>query len=643
MDKNTGIGLALIALIIIGFSYMNRPTEEELEAQRQYRDSIAMVQKTQFEQQVQQKEAELLANMPQAEGKDSLSQQKVQDAYGAFAPAAVGQEEFYVIENDLLKLTLSNKGGRIYAAELKNYRTHDSLPIILFEGSESTFGTTLVTNSNRILNTKDLFFVPVDAKPVQDAAGNQTFTLRLRTEGDAYMDFIYTLPVDDYMVKYDIKSHAMNTALTSGFTYLDFEWASKIRQQEKGRKFEEKYATLQYKFVGDDIENLSETGDDKESPAGDIKWIAFKDQFFSSVLIADNAFTSTTVESRVMDEKSGYIKDYKSIVRVDYDPLGVKDLGFRFYLGPNHYNTLKAYDEDVAKADKLELNKLIPLGWSMIAWINRVAVIPMFDLFSRWFDNFGLIIFLMTVVIKLVIFPFTFKSYISSAKMRVLKPEIDEINSRIPAEKMQERQQAQMNLYRKVGVSPMSGCLPLVFQMPILMAMFWFFPTSIELRQEAFLWASDLSTYDAIITWEGNIPIVSWIFGNHISLFCLLMTVVNIIYTKINMAAQGGGATDQMPMMKWMMYLMPLMFLFIFNNYAAGLSYYYFISLLITIIQTYIFRWSINDEKLLAELHAKRAQNEKSPKKKSGFAARLEKMQREQQAYMKEQAKKNKR
>ena len=641
MDKNTGIGMALIALIIIGFSIMNRPSEEQLAAQRKYQDSIAEVQKAQFEQQVQQKEAELLANLPQAEQNDTLAQSKLHDAFGTFAPAAVGKESFYKVETELLKMTFSNKGGRIHSVELKNYRTHDSLPLILFDGEESQFNATLVTNTNRILSTKDFYFTALTPQATSDANGNQIFTLRLQTEGEAYLDYVYTIPAKDYMVRFDIKSHKMNTVLPAGLNYLDLQWDAKIRQQEKGRKFEERYATLQYKFVGDEVENLSESKSEKETLAGRVKWIAFKDQFFSSVFIADNAFTSTTVESDLMDENSGYIKNYKSSMRIDYDASGATQSGFRFYFGPNHYNTLKAYDKDVASADqKLDLKQLIPLGWKMIAWINRIGVIPMFDLFSRWFDNFGIIILLMTIVIKLVIFPFTYKSYVSSAKMRVLKPEIDEINARIPAEKMQERQQATMKLYQKVGVSPMSGCLPMLFQMPILMAMFWFFPTSIELRQEAFLWANDLSAYDAILTWEGNIPIISWIFGNHLSLFCLLMTVVNIIYTKINMASQAGG--EQMAAMKWMMYLMPLMFLFMFNNYAAGLSYYYFVSLLITIVQTYIFRWSINDGKLLAELHAKRAKNEKSPKKKSGFAARLEKMQREQQAYMKEQAKKRK-
>lgn len=642
MDKNTIIGLVLIVLIIVGFSIMNRPTEEQLERQRRYNDSIAWVRQAELEKQKAIRTAKMLAEQQSEAVADSAAaRQQLQDVYGVFAGSVMGTDTLYVLENDLLRVRISSKGGRIYSAELKNYRTHDSLPLFLFDGDESQFGFTLVTNNNRVLNTADMYFVPTDGQIVRDNEGNQQLTMRLKTSGEAYMDFVYTLPANDYMLKMDVRSHAMEQVLPLGTNFLEMQWNAKVRQQEKGRKFEERYATLQYKFMDDEIENLSESKDDKKDIPSRLKWIAFKDQFFSSVIIADDAFTSTVVESAMMTEKSGYIKSYKSSMSVEYDPTGNQPTGFRFYLGPNHYKTLLSYDKGVDRDERLRLNELIPLGWKIVAWINRIGVIPMFNLFSRWFSNFGIIILLMTIVIKIVIFPFTYKSYISSAKMRVLKPEIDEINARIPAEKMQERQQATMALYRKVGVSPMSGCLPLLFQFPILMAMFWFFPTSIELRQQSFLWADDLSTYDAIISWDAYIPIITPYFGNHISLFCLLMTVTNIIYSKINMASQPG-ANEQMQFMKWMMYLMPIMFMFIFNNYAAGLSYYYFVSLLITIIQTYIFRWTIDEKKLLEKLHAKRAKNERNPKK-SGFMARLEKMQREQQAYAREQAKKRSR
>ncbi len=639
MDKNTVIGLVLIVLIIVGFSLLNRPTEEQLERQRRYNDSIAWVRKAELEKQEAIRTAKKLAEQQAEVVADSAAaMQQLQDVYGTFAGTVIGKDTLYVLENELLRVKISSKGGRLYSAELKNYRTCDSLPLFLFDGDESQFGLTLVTNNNRVLNTADMYFVPVNSLATHDNNGVRQITMRLKTSGEAYMDFVYTLPENDYMLKMDIHSHAMEQVLPMGTNFLEMQWNAKVRQQEKGRKFEERYATLQYKFMDDEIENLSESKNDRRDVPSRLKWIAFKDQFFSSVIIADDAFTSTVVESEMMSEKSGYIKSYKSSTSIEYDPTGDQPTGLRFYLGPNHYKTLLSYDKGVDRDERLRLNELIPLGWKIVAWINRIAVIPMFNLFSRWFSNFGIIILLMTIVIKIVIFPFTYKSYISSAKMRVLKPEIDEINARIPADKIQERQQATMTLYRKVGVSPMSGCLPLLFQFPILMAMFWFFPTSIELRQQSFLWANDLSTYDAIISWDRYIPIITPYFGNHISLFCLLMTITNIIYTRINMASQPG-ANDQMQFMKWMMYLMPVMFMFIFNNYAAGLSYYYFISLLITILQTYIFRWTIDEKKLLAKLHAKRAKNERNPKK-SGFMARLEKMQREQQAYAREQAKK---
>ena len=314
-----------------------------------------------------------------------------------------------------------------------------------------------------------------------------------------------------------------------------------------------------------------------------------------------------------------------------FDLTGKTETGFRFYCGPNHYHTLKAYDEGAAKEDKLNLNKLVPLGWKIVSWINVILVIPMFDLFSSWGLHIGIVILLMTIVIKLIILPFVFVSYKSSAKMRALKPQIDAINEKFPAEKMQERQQATMQLYQQAGVNPMSGCLPMLFQFPVLMAMFWFLPTAIELRGKSLLWAPDLSTYDAILHWNFNIPLL----GDHLSLFCLLMTIANFGYTYVTMQSQ---ATDpNMKFMKYMMYAMPLMFLFIFNDYAAGLSYYYLLSLFITIMQTMIFRWALDDEKMLKEMEENK--KKKAGKPKSGFMQRLENMQREQQRLAREQAK----
>lgn len=637
MDKNTWIGFLLIAVIIVGFSLLNRPSKEQLAERQRIQDSIALVQ-------AQEREAQMLSEqlsqeVQSAQNSEAVAttdhealEQQVAAIYGPFVPAAKGEEGLVIIENEKIRLGIARRGGRIAQAELKEYKAYGDTVnnLCLFHGDESTQSFTLVTQNNRILSTQNLYFQPVALHT--DTAGT-TLVMRLLTniEG-SYMDFVYTLPADDYMVRMSIQPHEMQTALAQNMTSMEMNWAVTIPQQERGRKFEEKYARLQYMFVGGDMETLSEQKHALKNEPSRIRWIAYKDQFFSTVMIADEAFTSTTLESTPLAEFCHYIKEYKTTTSVPLDVTGKKPTTFRYYLGPNHYNTLKAYDKDVAKEDELHLKELVPLGWKIVSWINKILVIPMFDLFTSWGLHIGIIILLMTLVIKLIILPFVFASYKSSAKMRVLKPQLDEINAKYPPEKMQERQQATMALYQRAGVSPMSGCLPMLFQFPILMAMFWFLPTAIELRGQSLFWADDLSTYDTLISWSHPIPL----FGTHLSLFCLLMTVVNFLYTYINMQTQS---TDpNMKFMKWMMYLMPLMFLFIFNDYAAGLSYYYLVSLLITILQTMIFRWSINDEKLLAQMEAN-AKKKGGGQKKSGLMARLEKMQQEQQRMARENAK----
>lgn len=637
MDKNTWIGFLLIAVIIVGFSLLNRPSEEELAERQRVNDSIALVQ-------AQERETQMLSEKIAQEVKATQNseavaptdhealEQQVAAVYGPFAPAAKGEEGLVIIENEKIRLGIACRGGRIAQAELKEYKAYGDTVnnLCLFHGDESTQSFTLVTQNNRILSTQNLYFQPVDL--YTDTVGTSLVMRLLTNIEGSYMDFVYTLPADDYMVRMSIQPHEMQTALAQNMTSMEMNWAVTIPQQERGRKFEEKYACLQYMFVGGDMETLSEQKHALKNEPSRIRWIAYKDQFFSTVMIADEAFTSTTLESTPLAEFSHYIKEYKTTTSVPLDVTGKKPTTFRYYLGPNHYNTLKAYDKDVAKEDELHLKELVPLGWKVVSWINKILVIPMFDLFTSWGLHIGIIILLMTLVIKLIILPFVFASYKSSAKMRVLKPQLDEINAKYPPEKMQERQQATMALYQRAGVSPMSGCLPMLFQFPILMAMFWFLPTAIELRGQSLFWADDLSTYDTLISWSHPIPL----FGTHLSLFCLLMTVVNFLYTYINMQTQS---TDpNMKFMKWMMYLMPLMFLFIFNDYAAGLSYYYLVSLLITILQTMIFRWSINDEKLLAQMEAN-AKKKGGGQKKSGLMARLKKMQQEQQRMARENAK----
>lgn len=637
MDRNTIIGFLLIAAILVGFSLLNRPSEEQRQADMHRRDSIEMVRKAQYEaERKAQETAEAILAAQSEELADSIHDVRSRELYGAFSVSAKGEETFYTIENERLRVVLSAKGGRVYSAELKEYRAQDSLPLFLFDGEESMMNFTLVTNNDRIVHTKDLYFTPVSGIQT-DADGNQTFTLRLNTSNEAYLDFVYTLPADDYMLQFNIVPHQLNTVLPARTNYLEMQWASKIRQQEKGRKNEDRYAMIQYKFLTDsDVEKMSESSNDTKKLNNRVKWIAYKDQYFSTILIADNYITTANLNSRLEGENTRYLKSYSADMTVPFDVSGNESTSFRLYLGPNHHKTLTDYDKSVEKDQKLYLRKIIPLGWGIFGWVNRFFIIPMFNFFSSFIGSMGLIILLMTLVVKLIIFPMTYKSYMSSAKMRVLKPEIDEINARIPAEKAAERQKATMDLYSKVGVSPMSGCIPMLLQMPFLLAMFSFFPAAIELRQESFLWATDLSTYDAILSWNFHIPLI----GNHISLFCVLMTITTLISNKLNAATTAAAGGDQMKMMKWMMNLMPLMLFFIFNDYASGLTYYYFLSTLISVAQTYIIRATVNEEKLLAQLHAKGKAKKNNPKKKTGFMERLEKMQREQQKAMQQQNRK---
>lgn len=615
--------------VIFGFSWLNQPSKEELARRQHVRDSIAAANEVAYLAQLELEREQAVADSLAAIGEMALDSARIEKTYGYFANSGVGVEEQFVVENDKIRLTFSNKGGCVCAAEMKNYTRYDSLPLMLFADGDASLGFTLFTSDNRVLNTKSLFFRPILDK-TEDA---QIVTMRLVVDTESYLDFIYTIPNDDYMTEMEIKAHNMGRIFSPNISSLDMQWQSLIRQNEKGRKFESRYATLNYKYVSDDMERLSELKNDSEKLAGKVRWIAFKDHFFSTIMIADEAFTATNVESELMPERSEFIKKHSMEATVAFDPNGVRSTKFYTYYGPNQYKVLKSYDKDLAGDDKLRLQHIIPMGWSLFRWISTGVIIPVFNFLSKYIASYGIIILLLTIIIKLVILPFTFKSYMSSAKMRVLRPQIEEINARIPAEKAMERQQATMALYQKVGVSPMSGCLPMLFQMPILFAMFSFFPTAFELRGQSFLWADDLSSYDAIISWSTYIPLITPYFGNHISLFCLLMTVTNIVYTKINMATTGAGDQPGAGMMKTMMYMMPVMFMFIFNNYASGLSYYYFVSLLITIIQTYLFRLFVDDKKVLQQLE----KNKAKPQKKSAFMQRLEEAQKAQQQAIREQ------
>ena len=556
--------------------------------------------------------------------------------YGRFARFLTGTDRTVTLENEAVKLELNALSGSVTRAELKKYDTEYNADetdktkrkVVVFEKGTNTFDFQLPLP--QAVSTSELYFNP---RVVNDT----TVLMTLDLAPDAYWGIQYTLPKgDSYVVDVKIVQRNMADIVQSNVRTLGFNWSQEVKRQERGRMFEERNSALYYKFAGGSVENLKENDNDSEERKAKIKWIGFKNQFFSTVMVADKSFNTADFQSTVV-KNSDYLKNMATRAEVnDYDWRAANPASFSLFIGPNLYPLLSHLDSEIDAGEDLKLTKMIPLGWPIFRWINTGVIIPIFNFLGSFISNYGIIILLLTVFIKLVLFPLTYKSYKSQARMRILAPDIKAINEKYPGtENAMTRQQKTMALYSKAGANPMSGCLPMMLQMPILLAMFSFFPSCIELRGQSFLWVHDLSAPDAIISWSGNIPLVTEYFGNHISLFCLLMTITNIVYTRINMQNQPG----QMPGMKWMMYLMPVMFLVFFNNYAAGLSYYYFLSLLITIAQTYAFRFVIKEE----DVRRTMAENAKKPRKKSGFMARLEEMQRQQQQMLKEQQRKGRR
>ncbi len=605
MDRNSITGILLITVILAFFWWMNKPTEDQLKAIERQRDSLSRVEQTLREADKNgvineisgSKKEALPANNKTINKQDDIVQQS-----GLFSEAVKGENKFITLENKEVKVIFSSKGGRIYSVELKNYLTHDKKPLVLFTGDSNRFGFTF-THNNRVYHTNDLPFTPV-----QQGTNKIDFVINAENEGS--LTFAYELPEDGFMVNYAINSNNMDNIITTQRGGLEIEWKMEVTAKEKSTNFERRYSGVYYKYYQDEVDHIN-AKNTTEDLVTKLKWIAFKDQFFSSVFIADDHFLNGTVKVEVPeDDTDKTILNAVSYLSIPYK--GNETNNFTFYFGPNDFKILKNYEE-------LDLQKLVYLGWGFLRYINLV-VIEVFHFLEGFISNYGIIILLLTVMIKLLLFPLTYKSYMSTAKMRVLKPQIDAINAKIPKDKAMERQQAVMGLYKKAGVSQLGGCLPMLLQMPILFAMFQFFPASIELRQESFLWATDLSSYDSIWDFGFNIPF----YGDHMSLFCLLMTATNIVYTYINQEMTQSSA--QMPGMKGMMYMMPVMFLVFFNNYASGLSYYYFISTLMTIGQTLFIRQFVDEKALLAKLEA----NKKKPKNKSGFQKRLEDMQKQQ-------------
>lgn len=542
--------------------------------------------------------------------------------YAGFAKYLSGENKEFVLENELVRVTLSSRGAMVDQVELKKYDTEvggDTTTVKLFNPATDSYGFRFLTQDQR-LDTRDFNFAG-------EAEGDSAVYFAMRPADGAEWGIRYTLAKDGYTVRMDVVQKGMAAVLPANTASMNFDWHQKMGRNELGRTFEERNSAIYYNYIGEGVEDLDANGDDSESLNGRLRWVAFKNQFFSSVIIARDCFSSAELSSTDL-KNTDYLKDMTMAATLPYTVTDGTAASFDWYFGPNDYPILSDLDDTLGYDDDLSLTRLIPLGWGLFRWINTLIIIPVFTFLGSFISNYGIIILLLTIFIKLIIFPFTFKSFKSQAKMRVLAPEIKEINEKYPnQEDALKRQQETMALYSRAGASPFSGCLPMLLQMPVLIAMFSFFPSAIELRGQSFLWAHDLSAPDTIFTLPFTIPF----YGNHVSLFCLLMTIVNIIYMKVSMQSQP--TSQGMPGMKMMMYIMPVMFLFIFNDYASGLSYYYFLSLLITIVQTWIFRRVIDEKKVREQLLA----NARKPRKKSGWMARLEEASRQAQAAQRQQ------
>jgi YidC/Oxa1 family membrane protein insertase len=600
MDRNSLLGLVLIGAILIGYSYLTAPTAEQLAAQQKTQDSLALVEKNKKIVVATKSEVVKVADTNSVVADtltDSLATQELSNKYGVFANATTVDTSVYTLENKLMKVNISSKGGKVKSVELKNYKNWEGKPVTLFEGDSSEIALNFFAN-NRSISTKDLFFAGIKS--------NNTVAMRLYAGAqDKYIEFLYTLKEDDYKLGYKVNFVGLNEIIARNTNYVELSWKQLMKNQEKDMSMERANSTIYFMFTDNEVDYLTETKDDQKDLTTKVKWVAMKQHFFTQVLIADNDFDKPTrVETKNGTEGDSFVKSTKASFTLPYAHNAQESFGMHFYFGPNHYQILKSQGHN--------LEKQIPLGWGIFGWVNRFIVIPIFNFLNGFNWSYGIIILILTIAIKILLLPLTFKAYLSQAKMKVLKPEVDEIQGKFKEEPM-KLQQEMMALYRKAGVSPLGGCLPMLLQMPILIAMFRFFPQSIELRQQSFLWATDLSTYDSILDLSFTIPF----YGNHVSLFTLLMTVSTLLITKVNSSSQMTN-----PQMKWMMYLMPIIFLGVFNSYAAGLSYYYFLANMISIGQQYLFRSFVNED----EIHRKIQENKKKPAKKSKFQQRLEKM-----------------
>ncbi|HKR06400.1 MAG TPA: membrane protein insertase YidC, partial [Bacteroidia bacterium] len=600
MDRNSIIGLLLIGALLIGFSLWNQPGKEQLEAMKRQQDSIALVEKANVEaakkalkeQQLQQTTAVTDSSVLTDSAKAAALEQQL----GAFASAATGINDFYVIENNLIRAKVAAKGGRIISLQLKKYKSFEGKPLILFEGDSSVFGLNFFS-LNRNISTNNLYFTPVNT------GSKKELSMRLNAGENKYIEYNYSLTDDSYLLNFTIKFNGINDLVATNTSFVDLDWQQTLLKQERDVTAERVHATIFYKYLNDEVDNISEGSDEQKDLNTKVKWVAFKQQFFSSVLISKDGFESSKIESLTAEPSPEYVKNFKASFRLPFSHKTEETIAMNFYFGPNHFQTLHKLD--------LDLEKIISLGF--FGFVNRWLVIPVFNWLDSFNINYGIIILILTIMIRIILLPLTYRSFLSQAKMKVLQPEVNELNEKNKEDPM-KKQQELMALYRRAGVNPLGGCIPGLLQVPILFAMFSFFPASIELRQQSFLWAKDLSTYDSIAQLPFNIPF----YGDHVSLFTILMTLSTLAFTAINM--QMTSAAN--PQMKWMMYLMPIMFLGVFNSYSAGLSYYYFLSNLCGLGQQYLFKAFVDQD----AIHRKIQEKKLKPVTKSKFQQRLEQM-----------------
>lgn len=629
MDKNNIIGFLLIAAVLIGFSWYNQPSAEEQRAAF-VKDSIEQVNKSQSEK---------AAQMEKNKRRQAEKQKVLSDTTSLFHKALTGNVEQIVLKNKKVELTFSSKGAYVEQAVIKGYVGHnikvkngsaDKKNLTLFSGADQSISYLLNAKETNI-NTAELYFVSSEVSDstvtfIADAGEGKSLTLK------------YELG-QDYMLHMQMSVQGMAGLFAPGTQTMDVNWKDKARQQERGFSFENRYATLTYHKKDGGTDYLNETKEEiDKSIEEQIDWVAFKNQFFSAVMIAKNNFQSNALMTSIPQEKgSGYLKQYEAKMKTFFDPTGKKASEFEFYYGPNDFRLLQKMEKESQFHKDLQMQRLVYLGWPLFRIINRWFTLYVFDFLTSMNINMGIVLILITLLLKLLTYPMVKKSYMSSAKMRVLKPKLDEATKQFdkPEDQMQ-KQQAMMAEYAKYGVSPLSGCLPMLIQAPIWIAMFNFVPNAIQLRGESFLWIKDLSTYDPIWEWNHNL----WLIGDHLSLTCILFCVANVLYTMMTMRQQKdqmvGQQADQMKMMQWMMFLMPIMFFFMFNDYSAGLNFYYFVSLFFSAAIMWALRKTTNDEKLLAILEKRYQENKANPKKQSGLAARLQAIQEMQQKQQEE-------